>query len=224
MMKRSLVNSLIKRSSNNFQKQGIKLPAFAHATPEALRAASLRSSNIVQGRLGWDVTDYGKGKFDDLGLTLFTLRNVPGDNRFGGYCEKLMFCQKDQACQLHRHAAKSGDLINRAGGDLILNLFNSDSDGKLDNLSLVSVISDGKLVSLNAGEEFRLLPGESVSLPQGIWHRFCASNGDVVVGEVSSHNDDLIDNFFTEEVDRFLSIDEDVPPVQLLVSDYVRWL
>ncbi len=30
---------------------------------------------IIDARLGWDITDYGLGRFDEEGLFLFTVRN-----------------------------------------------------------------------------------------------------------------------------------------------------
>jgi len=44
--------------------------------------------------------------------------------------------------------------------------------------------------------------------------------GDVLIGEVSTVNDDETDNIFREPIGRFASIEEDEPPVHFLVSDY----
>ena len=44
--------------------------------------------------------------------------------------------------------------------------------------------------------------------------------GDVLIGEVSTVNDDLTDNIFAAPIGRFARIDEDVAPTHLLVSDY----
>jgi D-lyxose ketol-isomerase len=44
------------------------------------------------------------------------------------------------------------------------------------------------------------------------------------VGEVSTVNNDETDNIFRDPVSRFASIDEDEPPLHLLVSDYNKWL
>ena len=48
--------------------------------------------------------------------------------------------------------------------------------------------------------------------------------GDVLIGEVSTVNDDETDNIFREPIGRFADIEEDVDPAHLLVSDYARWL
>ena len=58
----------------------------------------------------------------------------------------------------------------------------------------------------------------------GVWHRFWAGDTDVLLGEVSTVNDDLADNVFVEKIGRFAEIEEDEPPLHLLVSDYDTYL
>ncbi len=57
-----------------------------------------------------------------------------------------------------------------------------------------------------------------------MWHAFWAEAADVLIGEVSTVNDDLTDNIFAEPVSRFAQVEEDEPPYRLLVSDYETWL
>ena len=45
----------------------------------------------------------------------------------------------------------------------------------------------------------------------------------MLVGEVSRVNDDRVDNRFLEPVGRFPSVEEDEPPLHLLVGDYFRY-
>ena len=47
---------------------------------------------------------------------------------------------------------------------------------------------------------------------------------DVLIGEVSTVNDDKTDNIFRAPIGRFADIEEDVQPTHLLVSDYAKWL
>ena len=75
----------------------------------------------------------------------------------------------------------------------------------------------------DAGAVLRLAPGESVTLMPGNWHAFWGEGGDVLIGEVSTVNNDLTDNIFAEPIGRFAEIEEDEPPLHLLVSDYPRW-
>ena len=58
---------------------------------------------------------------------------------------------------------------------------------------------------------------------KGNWHKFWGENGDVLIGEVSTVNDDLTDNVFAEPIGRFSEIEEDVDAIHLLVSDYEKW-
>jgi D-lyxose ketol-isomerase len=77
---------------------------------------------------------------------------------------------------------------------------------------------------LPAGGLLSLDPGESVTLLPGIWHAFWGEDADVLIGEVSMVNDDLTDNIFADPIGRFSQIEEDEPPLRLLVSDYDTWL
>ncbi len=94
----------------------------------------------------------------------------------------------------------------------------------VDDESDVEVATDARLRRLKAGDLLKLMPGESVTLLPGNWHAFWAEDGDVLMGEVSTVNDDLTDNYFREPVGRFSAIEEDTAPVHLLVSDYDAWL
>lgn len=183
---------------------------------------------IVQSRLGWDITDYGRGHFNDLGLLLFTLRNgrFADLERGSGmlYAEKIMISRKNQLSPMHRHAIKAEDIINRGGGSLVIELFGSDPDGRPDLHAPVTVACDGIARTIVAGGRLQLSPGESVTLLPGVWHAFWAEKSDVLIGEVSTVNDDLTDNEFLEPVSRFSEIEEDVSPERLLVSDYPTWL
>ena len=125
---------------------------------------------------------------------------------------------------MHRHVIKAEDIINRGGGTLALELFNSDAEGNIDTRTDVTVATDGILRTQGPGEVLRLQPGESVTLLPGNWHAFWAEEQDVLIGEVSTVNDDLTDNIFREPIGRFPTIDEDVEPLHLLVSDYANWL
>ena len=83
---------------------------------------------------------------------------------------------------------------------------------------------DGIIRTLPAGGLLKLDPGESVTLLPGVWHAFWGEGKDVLIGEVSTVNDDLNDNWFREKIGRFSSIEEDVAPNHLLVSDYPQFL
>lgn len=225
-MKRSRVNEIIRQGDAFIRSFGYIMPPFAYWRPEEMK--SRRPEGIVNGRLGWDITDYGQGKFDELGLFLFTVRNGRAEDLARGrgmlYAEKIMISRRNQLSPMHRHVVKAEDIINRGGGKLVLELFMPDSEGQIDSATEVRVATDGVMRTLPAGGLLKLEPGESVTLLPGVWHGFWGEGGDVLVGEVSTVNDDLTDNIFRDPIGRFSAIEEDETPVHLLVSDYDRWL
>jgi len=83
---------------------------------------------------------------------------------------------------------------------------------------------DGVECRLSAGSLLKLDPGESVTLFPGVWHAFWGEGGDVLIGEVSTVNDDVTDNIFLDPIGRFSTIEEDEAPLKLLVSDYEKFL
>lgn len=225
-MKRSLVNDILRESDAFIRSFGYVLPPFAYWTPQEMWQRD--STEIVRRGMGWDITDYGLGRFDDLGLFLFTTRNGLAEDLSRGrgmvYAEKIMISRKDQLSPMHRHIVKSEDIINRGGGRLVLELFSRDADGGIDRDAALRVPVDGQWHDLAAGGLLKLDPGESVTLHPDTWHAFWAEGADVLIGEVSTVNDDKTDNIFEAPIGRFATVDEDVPPLHLLVSDYETFL
>jgi D-lyxose ketol-isomerase len=221
-----MVNRIIRESDRFIRSFGYILPPFAYWSPEELKTR--RPPGIVSARLGWDITDFGQGRFEELGLFLFTVRNGRQEDLKSGrgmlYAEKIMISKRDQVTPMHRHWVKAEDIINRGGGKLVLELYMPDSKGQIDRERQVELPSDGVLRRLPAGGKLTLGPGESVTLLPGVWHGFWAESGDVLVGEVSTVNDDLTDNLFRDPIGRFSAIEEDEAPLHLLVSDYEKWL
>jgi len=227
-MKRSHVNRILREAEAFIASFGYVLPPFAAWRPEEMTARRGEIDGIIDARLGWDVTDYGRGDFDELGLFLFTVRNGRVRDLKAGrgmlYAEKIMISRKDQLSPMHRHYLKAEDIINRGGGTLVLELFVPNEAGEIDAAADVTVPCDGVSRTLPAGGLLKLQPGESVTLMPGVWHAFWGEGADVLIGEVSTVNDDTTDNWFREAIGRFSEIDEDVPPHRLLVSDYPTWL
>lgn len=226
-MKRSRINQVMREAEAMIRRHGFVLPPFARWTPDAFRART-DARAIVDARLGWDITDYGQGRFDELGLFLFTLRNGRlADLRRGGgmcYAEKLLISREGQLSPTHTHVIKAEDIINRGGATLVIELYGSDDRGNFARDRGGRVFCDGIPRDYGPGDKLRLAPGESVTLMPGDWHAFWAEGGDVLIGEVSTVNDDVTDNVFVEPIGRFAEVEEDEPPLHLLVSDYDRWL
>lgn len=226
-MKRSDINDIMAAADGFIRCFGFVLPPFAYWTPDQFRANATRS-RIAEAGMGWDITDFGQGRFATLGLFLFTLRNgkLADLQRGGGMCyaEKLLIARQDQVTPTHTHVVKAEDIINRGGAMLAVELCGSDANGNCDGAAGGIVACDGARRRFHGGEVIRLAPGQSITLLPGDWHAFWGDGGDVLVGEVSTVNDDTTDNIFRDPMGRFAEIDEDVPPLHLLVSDYQLWL
>ena len=227
-MKRSRINSLLDEGEDMIQSFGFVLPPFANLTPDEFTAKKDNAAHVISSRCGWDVTDYGAGRYDEMGLFLFTLRNgrLADLQRGGGMCyaEKLLISKQDQLSPMHTHVIKAEDIINRGGATLIIELFGSDDAGQFAEDRGGTVWCDGLRRDYAPGEKLALAPGESITLMPGDWHAFWGEGGDVLIGEVSTVNDDETDNIFRQPIGRFSNIEEDTEPKRLLVSDYDNWL
>ena len=113
------------------------------------------------------------------------------------------------------------DIINRGGGNMLVQLYNSNPDESVDKESDVLVAVDGCRQRHKAGSILRIHNGESITLTQGLYHSFWAEkgHGPALLGEVSQTNDDNADNRFAEPRGRFPAIDEDAPKRYLLCND-----
>jgi len=225
-MQRSEVNVFLQNTRDFFTRQDVHLPPWADYDIRQWRQQQCDMDEIVALRLGWDLTSFGDDDFLQSGLTLFTLRNgSPGGKPWHKpYAEKVMHVREGQVTPMHYHPRKMEDIINRGGGNLIVELYNREGNEKASTPVTVSL--DGIRQTHAAGSQLRLSPGESVTLIAGVWHSFWGENGfgDVLVGEVSMPNDDDNDNVFLTPLARFNALDEDQEPHRLLCNDYSHWL
>jgi len=221
-MKRSEINAAIRSMIWFAESHGFHLPPFAYWTPQEWRHKGPEYDEIRTARLGWDVTDFGQGEFLRFGLTLLTIRNGQHD-RPGSkpYCEKLMLTREGQITPMHFHWKKTEDIINRGGGRLICKLYQADKQEALSDQP-VRVSLDGRRTEVPPGTELVLEPGESITLRPYQYHAFWAQagSGPVLLGEVSTVNDDARDNRFLDPLPRFPGIEEDEPPFRLLCTEY----
>jgi D-lyxose ketol-isomerase len=222
-MKRSEINAIIRDADAFLRLCGFYLPPFAYWTPDDWQIKREEAHEIIDRRLGWDVTDFGQGNFRNVGLCVFTLRNGNPENltthRGKTYAEKILIVDRDQVTPLHFHRVKMEDIINRGGGKLVVQLYNS-TPGEGLGFNDVLVNTDGLEHTIHAGGKVILHPGESITIPQYCYHTFWAEESRTLVGEVSLVNDDNLDNRFYEQMNRFSIVEEDEPPYRLLVSDY----
>jgi D-lyxose ketol-isomerase len=221
-VKRSEINRYIQEAAEFFAENNFILPPFANWSPAQWRQSGNEIAEIRACKLGWDITDFNSGNFMARGLTLVTLRNGPPDGNGKAYAEKIMYVRENQVTPFHYHVRKTEDIINRGSnntGKLIVKLYNRAHDGGFEQTS-VTVQCDGVQKQVDAGGTVILGPGESITLTPYLYHQFHAIEGDGLIGEVSSVNDDATDNYFREPLPRFPQIYEDEAPVRLLCTEY----
>jgi hypothetical protein len=159
----------------------------------------------------WDITDFGLGEFTNYGLVLINLAEEPE------YCEKLMFAKKYQKTPAHMHRKKKEDIICRKG-KLAVHIWNGPPEHHRAGTFQLQV--NGELTVFEHGDVVRLQSGERITLTPGVYHEFYPESAHCIIGEVSTANDDLHDNFFVDpNISRFSAIEEDEPATVKLVSD-----
>lgn len=219
-MKRSLINSNIEWAMELCKQLNFNLPSFAYYTPEEWEAKA--TEDMLKVKLGWDVTDYDSNDFDKIGAVLFTLRNGVFGDMERPYCEKMIAMKEGQILPCHFHYDKTEDIINRAGGTLCVEVWNSKSEAEgyaVDYENDVTVTCDGVKVTVPAGGVVKVTSGNSITLLPYMYHRFYAEGGPLIVGEVSKVNDDANDNHFVDEM--HMTIEEDEPVRHVLCGGYV---
>lgn len=189
-MKRSEINNAIKTATVCFEKNGWTLPPHPK----------------------WDVTDFGLGSYPDSGLLLINLCEEEE------YCEKLMFATRGQETPLHYHKKKKEDIICRKG-TLALHFWNVIND-KMNTEQPFMIKKNGYPVQVQPSEKVVLQSGERVTILPGIWHKFYPESAECIIGEVSTANDDVHDNFFDNpKIGRYTAVLEDEPAIVQLLSD-----
>ena len=222
-LRRSVINRSIEEAKKAFRQFGISLPPLAFLTAREWACHGPEWGEVRDCMLGWDVTDFGSGRFEQIGRILFTLRN--GTSRKPGYsktyAEKLLFDPEGQRAPSHFHRSKMEDICCRAGGNILVQLTAATFDDTPSDKPLVVKI-DGVARTITAGEIIRLKPGMSVCIPPRTIHQFWGEQGIglTVSSEVSSVCDDWSDNFFLEPAERFPRIEEDEPRTHYLCHEY----
>lgn len=227
-MKRSELNRIIGEAIEFVEEKGLRFPEFAKWGIEEWKNIQEDSREIVDNMLGWDISDFGSGDFKKCGLLIFTFRNGNFNNKEKypkPYAEKLLLVEDGQELPYHFHWKKMEDIINRGGGNLIVQLYNSNEKEEFDDTE-VTVTVDGRKVTVPAGGTVTLHPGQSITLLPGQYHRWIGEKGTgkVMLFEVSSTNDDTVDNRFYEAENRLPQIEEDEEARYLLFQDYKKYV
>ena len=161
----------------------------------------------------WDITDFGLGDFDRYGLTLVNLADEPE------YCEKLMYARHLQTTPCHAHAKKKEDIVCRVGA-LALKLWPAKPAAAANLAEAFTVPIDGRPAEVKSGGLVTLAAGSRVTLGPGVWHEFYPAGRECIIGEVSTANDDLHDNFFLDpNIGRYPEIEEDEAPLIRILGE-----
>ncbi|HXR48687.1 MAG TPA: D-lyxose/D-mannose family sugar isomerase [Candidatus Limnocylindrales bacterium] len=159
----------------------------------------------------WDVTDFGLGDWRRFGLVLVNLAEEPE------YCEKLMYARKGMTTPAHCHRRKKEDIICR-WGKLAVQVWAGLPAESGDRSFDLPVDHEPRRVK--SGEVVELEAGSRVTLVPGVYHEFYPASDECIIGEVSTANDDLHDNFFVNpDIGRYPGIEEDESAVVRLLSD-----
>jgi D-lyxose ketol-isomerase len=228
-MRRSDINRYLREATQFLDAMHFYLPPFAFWSPADWETKGREYDEIRENQLGWDITDFGSGIFGQIGLLLFTIRNgnVNNPDCPKTYAEKILIVRPGQLTPYHYHRNKMEDIINRGGGILEVQVYDTmvgfSESGPVerapDYKSQVPVAIDGRNFYVKPGGIVSLEPGESISLLPGVFHQFWSKSA-LLLGEVSMVNDDEADNVFLEDHGRFPKITEDEPPLHLLAMDY----
>lgn len=220
-MKRSEINKAIIQAKSMMKDYLWDLPSWGYWSVNDYQNKTEIKKYLKDHQMGWDVTDFGKGRFQEQGITLFCIRNgIQGDNNDKPYAEKLLFMQEGQEIPFHSHQIKLEDIINRGGGDLAIEFLEID-ENKTELKREIIVLVDGEKRALKPHQPLVLQKGQSVTVERNIFHRFYAipGTGMVMAGEVSQVNDDNNDNYFLEPIGRFAEIQEDEMPIHPLWNE-----
>lgn len=158
----------------------------------------------------WDVTDLGLEDFRRWGAVLINLALEEE------YSEKLIYLLHRQIIPAHCHKKKKEDIIARFGAFSVQIWFGQPGcwkpSGQVQINNTMCQVRSGQIVHFQAGERITLEPR--------VYHEFWALNDEAIIGEVSTKNDDLHDNFFVNpNVGRFPRIEEDEPPFIKLIGE-----
>ena len=141
----------------------------------------------------WDITDFGLGDWKRYGLVLVNLADEPE------YCEKLMYAKEGMTTPMHHHRVKKEDIICRKG-ELAIQFGGTPAE-------TISIKLNGHLQTIQAGTQVNLAAGERVTLFPGTKHEFFPVSEECIIGEVSTANDDVNDNYFENpQVGRFPTV------------------
>ena len=214
-MERSRINTLLADAEDFFAAENIALPPFAFWLPDELgRRVRAGHEKLVASGMGWLVSDFGLEDFAAEGMVAFCAG--AGEN----YAERWFIVREGQRIPERFHRRRTKDLVNCGPGNLCLRLHRSTPDATLDETVNLQVEVNGTARKLAPGSRLVLRPGDRALIEPLTFHECRGEQGDVIVREISTATDEMLDSFFLPGISLAVDISEDEQPRRLLVFDY----
>ena len=107
-MKRSEINKIMREATEFIKEMKFELPPFAYWNKDDWADKGEEYDELRQNLLGWDITDFGSGDFNKIGLLMFTVRNGNFNNPkyIKPYAEKLLIAEEHQVTPYTFHFKK----------------------------------------------------------------------------------------------------------------------
>ena len=219
-MERSHINTLLADAEDFFAAAGVVLPPFAFWRPdEFARRVRAGHERLVISRMGWLVSDFGLDNFAAEGTVAF----CAGAGDSGGarnYAERWFILREGQRIPERFHRRRTKDIVACGPGNLCLRLHRTTPDAAVDETANLEAEVDGAARKLAPGARLVLRPGERALIEPMTFHECRAEQGDLIIREISTATDEMLDSFFLPHIGLAADIDEDEQPRRLLVSDY----
>lgn len=100
------------------------------------------------------------GEIDKMGFSLITIRNgnrAMADKYPKIYAEKLLYLKEGQYSPNLFHWVRTGDIINRGGGNVLIKVCNSLPNEEIDYESNITVYTDGRTFTVPGGTQAAVL-------------------------------------------------------------------
>ena len=146
-MKRSEINKAVDEGVVFLKSRSIPLPPQAFWNLEDWQKNQKNAAELERRGIGWDLTDFGSGEYESIGLLCYTLSNgiIGSDGKpvDQSYAHKLLIVGENQVTPVHHHRSKTEDIINLGGGCLQIKIYQVDSHEKLDEKNPVKILRNG---------------------------------------------------------------------------------
>ena len=221
-MKRSELNRYIAEADAFFAKNHFMLPPFAQWTPQEWETKGPEVNEIRDPATGLGRDGFRFGRLPpDRPHGLHATNGLSPDGEPSKvYAEKIIYVREGQVTPFHYHASRMVDTLTEAGREARWWFHFTFHPRRRTRGNPSLCFLRWSSVSCRRGRCGDAGSGQSVTLPPFLYHTFYAVDGDALIGEVSSLNNDDTDNFFLDKLPRYPAVVEDEAPTRLLCTEY----